>query len=493
LYNEQGTIFMAIAAPGKGFLSLLKKRNFLRLWLAQLISMTILQASNYALLVLIQKTTNSTTLLGLAIISFSVPAIIFGAPAGVFVDHMNKRRVLWGSNCLRALASFLFVIILLTNHVGLIPLYLLTFIISAIGQFFAPAEGATIPMLVSEEELMPALSLFNLTFMLSQALGYIIIPSIALTVLPTFNLSGVTIDSITQLYIIIGILYLVCAVLILSIPYKSFKQTTHKLGANPSLATQTAGIVENIWLETQQGWNFVHRNKQLLLAVIQLSFAGVLILVIAQIATTIVAKLLFLSLSALAFVFAPAGIGLVAGSVFTPRIARRFGKPYTIFAGSAILTLSTLLLPLTTVLARWIQPNGWNTNPFLLLTVACLMLVAGIALNLINTPAQTIIQELTPDWIKGRVLALQLMLYNACSIPILLSIGAISDLFGIDRVLYIMSACEIAFGIWGLSYGRKHPYPIPVVPALPTKKETEVQTQTGLDEVVQRPGRSVDG
>ena len=102
-----------------------------------------------------EELTQSTTLIGLAIISFSLPAILFGAPAGVFVDHMQKRHVLWISNCLRAIATLLFVVSLLLNREALLPMYLLTFIISSIGQFFAPAEGASIPMLVTEDELTP--------------------------------------------------------------------------------------------------------------------------------------------------------------------------------------------------------------------------------------------------------------------------------------------------------------------------------------------------
>ncbi|HEV2659703.1 MAG TPA: hypothetical protein VGU68_03840, partial [Ktedonobacteraceae bacterium] len=60
------------------------------------------------------------------------------------------------------------------------------------------------------------------------------------------------------------------------------------------------------------------------------------------------------------------------------------------------------------------------------------------------------------EWIKGRVLALQLVLYNACAIPIILFIGVFADLFGLDRVLYLMTVCEIAFGAWGVYYNRKH-------------------------------------
>src|SRR5574340_105094 len=154
--------------------------------------MTILNASNYAIIILIQDITGKTTLIALAIISFSIPAVIIGAPAGVFVDHRNKRRVLFYSNILRAIATFGFVISLLLNRNELITIFLLTFLISSIGQFFTPAEGASIPLLVSEEELTSALSLFNITFMLSQAVGFIILAPLMLSLLPTFTIGTVT-------------------------------------------------------------------------------------------------------------------------------------------------------------------------------------------------------------------------------------------------------------------------------------------------------------
>ncbi len=439
-----------------GFRTLLRKRNFLRLWLAQLLSMTIFNASNYALLILIEEVTGSTTLVGLAIICFSLPALLFSAMAGVFVDHMNKRRVLWGSNCLRAIATFIFVISLLLNRSQLIPVYLLTFLISTIGQFFTPAEGSAIPMLVSGEELMPAISLFNITFMLSQALGFILFAPLALSLLPTFTVGHLTVHPIEQLYALIGLLYLICALLIVLIPSVDFvhRRTDDAKGLK---GTQPLSVVSNIWDEMYEGWSFVRHKKALFLAVIQLSFAGVLLLVIGELATPIVTQLLHLPANAMAFVFAPAGIGLVVGSVFMPRITKRIGKSQAILSGTIALTAATLLLPLSTLLARLLQPRSWNANPLLLIAIAFFMFVAGVALDFINIPAQTAIQEQTPDWIKGRVLALQLMLYNACSIPIIFFIGIIADLFGLDRVLYLMSVCELAFGIWGVYYERKHP------------------------------------
>ncbi len=463
---------MPLTARNEGFTTLLKKKNFLLIWLAQLISMTIFYASNFALLVLIEEVTGSTTLVGLAIICFSLPAVLFGAPAGVYVDRMDKRLVLWGSNLLRALATFIFAIVLLIDHHQLIPVYLLTFLVSSIGQFFTPAEGSSIPMLVSEEELMPALSLFNITFMLSQALGFILLAPIILSLLPNITIGSLVIYPIESLYILIAILYGVCAVLTAMLPAAQLSDTANK-ARKPASTQDNLEVVSNMWTEMYQGWAFIRRNKRLFLAVVQLSFAGVLLLVISQLATPIVTKLLLLPANAMAFIFAPAGIGLVIGSIFMPRITNRTGKSRAIVIGCVTLTAITLLLPTSTLLAKTLQPNGWNTNPLLLIFIAILMFAAGFSLDFINIPAQTAIQEYTPDWIKGRVLALQLMLYNACAIPIILFIGAIADLFGLDRVLYLMSICELAFGLWGIYYARKHPRKAPAIQEKPGEAAAE--------------------
>jgi MFS family permease len=445
---------MTTAAPQRGFLTLFKNRNFLLLWLAQLISMTILNASNFALLVLIEDITGSTTLVGLAIICFSIPAVIIGAPAGVFVDHRNKRRVLFYSNILRALATFGFVVSLLINRNELVTVYLLTILISSIGQFFTPAEGASIPLLVDEEELTSALSLFNITFMLSQAIGFLVFAPIILSFLPSFNIFKIPIFPVEVLYAIIGVLYLISALLISLIPTKAFTERKHD--KDEQAGTDTIGALQNVWNEVREGWTFIRRNSQLFLAVIQLSFAGVLLLVIGELATPLVTRLFNLKASLVPIVFAPAGVGLVVGSVVMPRILQRMSKEHAIFIGSLVLAGTIVLLPLSTLLAHFIEKQGLSSGPIYLGAVPLLMFVAGVAIDFINIPAQTAIQESTPEWIKGRVLALQLMLYNACAIPIILFVGGFADAFGLDKVLYLVSAIIVGFGFWGRYYEHKH-------------------------------------
>src|SRR5712691_5781269 len=211
-----------------GFQHVLKNRNFLLLWLAQLISLTILNAANFGIIVLVNDLTHSVFMAGLAIIAFTLPAVPFSAVAGVVVDHMDKRLVLWISNVLRSFTMLLVVVSLLYDRFNLWPLYILTFMTSLIGQFFIPAEGASIPLLVGESELVPALSLFNITMTLSQAIGFLLLGSIIAHVFPPFTLQLATVtlhvQSIDMLFILVALLYLVCAALILCIPARAFEE-----------------------------------------------------------------------------------------------------------------------------------------------------------------------------------------------------------------------------------------------------------------------------
>jgi MFS family permease len=256
------------------------------------------------------------------------------------------------------------------------------------------------------------------------------------------------------LYALIAVLYLVSALLISMIPAKAFTENEHKKAKQTG--NNSISALQNVWNEVREGWSFIRHKSPLFLAVIQLSFAGVLLLVIGELATPLVTRLFNLPASSMAIVFAPAGIGLVVGSIVMPRILQRMSKENAIFIGALVLAVAIVMLPLSTFLAHYLERQGLSSKPIYFGAVPIFMFIAGVAIDFINIPAQTAIQESTPDRIKGRVLALQLMLYNAFSIPILLFIGGIADTLGLDKVIYLVSVSIICFGIWGRYYERKH-------------------------------------
>jgi MFS family permease len=436
-----------------GFLTLLRKRNFLKLWLAQIISMTMLNASNYALITFIGKSTKkeSATDVGMVIIFFCLPAVLLGGITGIFVDRRNKQRVLFLSNCLRAIVTCGFVILFLFNTNQLAIICLLTFLISSIGQFFTPAEGASIPMLVDKEELMPALSLFQVTSLISTPLGFMLFAPLLMGLLPDFAFMGLEVSRTVLLYLIMAILYALCAILVARIPAVHFLEPAAQTKRSPGFFTELSGALRNVWQETSQTWNFVRRRALLFESVVQLSFAGVLLLLISQLASPLVTDLLGLdprsNPNAIALIFAPAGLALAISSLFLPRITAHLGKPLTIFIGCLVLAFMIALLPLSSALM--------SREALHITVVMCVMFLAGIAINFINTPANTAMQEQTPGWIKGRVLAFQLVLYNGSAIPILLLVGILTPIFSLSIVLSMLAAAIAAFGLWGFYYERK--------------------------------------
>lgn len=442
-----------------GFRSVLRNKHFLRLWVAQLISQTIMNAANYGIIILIATQSKSVTATGGAIAAFSLPAALFGAPAGVYVDRLDKRRVLWMSNALRAIASLGFVLTLIINSNALIPVYALIFFIALVGQFFAPAEGAAIPLLVHEDELVNALALFNITFTLSQAAGLIVMGPLIVATLVPYSLGNIlglslTISPVESLFVIVAILYVVCALLVATIPHR--RLLNRVTNEHSRVHARNGERIWGIWAGIAECWTFIRRDHTLFASVLQLSLGGTVIAVIAEIAPSFVHVFFNLPEKYAALVFMPAGAGLIIGSIALPHIIKRINhRANLVGAGVLVLAGCTVLLTFAHSVATHVRPDTWSRSPFYFVGILLLTFLMGLGLDLINIPAQTTMQELSPDWIKGRVLALQMMLFNAVTVPVVFVIGLTADYFHLPPAMNALAALVFAGGFASILYGRK--------------------------------------
>lgn len=432
----------------RGFGSVLRNRYFLRLWMAQLLSQTIMNAANYGLIVLIQTRSKSYLATSLAIVAFALPAAVFGAPAGVLVDRLDRRRVLWVSNVLRAAAAIVFAVSLLVDQHAIIPAYALSFIIAMVGQFFAPAEGAAIPLLVHRDELINALSLFNITFTLAQALGLIALGPLILLFMPSITIGtvhhNIVVQPIESLFVIVAVFYVICSLLILSIPVRRLKMQQQP-GQRKSRVSETRQIY-SIWLGVLECWHFIRIDRRLLISVIQLCIGGLVVAVVAMIAPGFVQEFFRRPPELAAMVLVPAGVGLVLGSAATPRIVRRYQYGRTILVGVIMLSACSVLLTVVRGVSERLIPHWWNWWPYLIVAILLTFLV-GIALDFINVPAQTIMQQRSPDWIKGRVLAVQGMGLNIATVIFVPAMGLAADTFGIAPAMDILGVTIAVTGL----------------------------------------------
>jgi MFS family permease len=438
------------------FRRVLKNRDFLLLWLAQLISLTILNAANYGVIVLVNDTTHSVFLSGLAIIAFTVPAIPFSLIAGVVVDRLNKRLVLWVSNVLRALTMLLVVVSLLYDRTSMWPLFVLTFAASTIGQFFIPAEGASIPLLVGERELMPALALFNISLTISQAVGFLLLGSLVATLFPPFTLHllGLTLNvhSIDMLFVIVTVLYLACAVLILCIPVSAFDETHIRKYQRQETHIEASTALKALWDDMIEGYLIVRQDRLLFFSVIQLSVVGIIMLLIGELAGTFVQQILHRSAANMSIILAPAAIGLVGASTLMPRITERVGKIHLTTIGFITLAVGFIALPTAEWIVQHLNPAHGSESPLFFGIIVVLVLVLGIAMACVNIPTQTIMQERAPESGRARVLSLQFMIYNTGSIPVLLFAGVFAQYLGFNQLIFLISASLLLFCWWGVRY-----------------------------------------
>ncbi len=434
----------------RGYRALFRNPLFLRLWIAQMISQTIMNAANYGLIVLVAVVSQSTTATSGAFVAFSLPAALMGAPAGVLVDRLDRRMVLWVSNALRAIGALIFVFSLLIDPAALWPVYTLTFFIALVGQFFGPAEGAAIPRLVGKSELMNALALFNITFTLAQVAGLILLGPLVLLLAPTIHLGKITILPVAILFILIAVLYVGCALLILSIPKE-------RLDA-PALASVSDGqtIIQRkqhplrlrvIWSGIAEMARFIWNDAILHISVWQLTLAGLILSIVALLAPRFVQEFFHAPPALAALVFLPAGLGVLLGAAMTPYIARRLRYTRTITIGVITLSVSAGFMTFIRWLAPLLDPRGWWHDAPYLAVVMGLTFLIGVALDFINVPAQTRMQEHAPDEIKGRVLSAQTMLLNLVTVVLAPAFGVAADRFGLSGAFNILASSVLILGL----------------------------------------------
>ena len=419
---------MAIVNTSQGFWPVLANRPFQRLWTGQWLSQTSLNTVNFVLIVLVERLTGSSVNLALMILSFTLPGVLFAPISGVIIDRWPKKYVLVASNALRVVMvlGYLVLLRLAPDHSSawvLLALYLLTFVMATIGQFFNPAQAATIPLVVERRNLLAANSLFNLTLALSQVIGLIILGPLAVKLI-----------GINAAFLVASAMYGAAALLLSGLPRDE-----------PSAQPQSA---QSSWRraasELREGAAFVARDRSVLTSMMHLTLIASLVMTLAMLAPGISSRVFHLAPEDAIIVFAPAGVGMLLAAILLGRWGNDIQKQRTVRRGLVAMATSFALFGL---LAWQFQATNQQlvldatvidlpaASAALIFATVALSLSLGVAMSGVNIVSQTLLQEQTPDQLRGRVFSVQFMLNNLVGIPPMLAIGALADLVGIPQML----------------------------------------------------------
>jgi MFS family permease len=426
------------AVPANPELSIWRNREFLLLWLAQAISQTAQNAIWFGIVVLVQRRSNSSTQLSLAVLTLIIPSVIFGVLAGVYVDRWDKRVVLIATNLIRGCIAFSYALFGPVPSLTLGLLFVINFLFSTVGQFFAPAETAMIPTVVPRAKLLQANSLFHLTFTASQLIGLVVLGPLLV------KLGGVDV-----LFMSMAAVIVLCGALVWPLPSSRGEH-------DPQLPSTGKEAIRGVWHDVQDIGHFVLRDRVVGLAMVQWTIGAILGLVVATLVPGFAERLLRVRAEDAVFVMAPAGIGMVVGTALLNRWGDRFEKHFLtnvgLFTVAVCLGLTGGVAYLVDVLTDRDPPltalAGLGEVSMVVPAVMGLALVAGFGFVAIMVPTQTFLQERAPVELRGRVFAVQLMLSNFASIVPLLLLGGLADVIGVDTTLMLIGvAIAVAGGI----------------------------------------------
>src|SRR5579864_4536332 len=358
--------------------------------------------------------TTSTVYIALIQTASALPFFILALPAGSLGDIFDRRRLILGTETWMFVCAVILTVV--TFMGGMTPwlLLLLTLALSLGDAIEAPTWRAIFPELVTKEDLTPALALNGIEFNLARAVG----PGLAGLVIAVVGVAAA---------------FLVDAISFLGVIFVIFTWKRPKRRS----ATPTETLSGASWAAIR----YVRYSPAIQTVLVR---AGIVIFFSSSFWALLpaVAKQLSNSPYGYGIMLGAFGIGAVLGAVVLQRARGKFSTEAVISAATVIfgaILVSTALLHNLTLLCG-------------------LMLFGGASWTVFMSLFNTIIQKLAPDWVRARVLASYLFVFQG-------SVALGSTLWGFVAQRNTLQLALLISGAGiGLSLLLQFPFRLPSVP-----------------------------
>jgi MFS family permease len=396
------------------FFLALRYRPFTYLWFSEVFSQIAMNMLNFILLLVVYSLTSSNTAVSGIVLSFTIPATIFGIIAGAYVDRWNKKNVLIVTNILRAVLLF----VLAFLHSNLIAVYAISFLGAIITQFFIPAETPIIPLLVPREHLISANALFSMAWFGSVLVAYAMSGPFLL-VLGTTNAMFI----LSAIFVLAAI----CAVLIM------FKNS-HEL--------EKKHVTISIGAEIKHAFHAILKIRDVTYAFGLLVFSQILLLVISVLGPGYAQHILGINVNEFPLLFVtPAVIGMAVGAYLVANFFHGFNRHKSANIGLFIAAVVVLLMPYGSKVTsqgfvqvlNTILPHIFDITILHVMVVLAFLL--GVANSFMFVPSNTLVQENTTDEMRGKVYGALNSVASFFSIIPVIMVGSLADIFGVGNVL----------------------------------------------------------
>ncbi len=344
-------------------------RDYRLLWQGNSITSMGYWMQHVAIGWLILDLTGSPFFLGVAGFCRAAPMLVLAPVAGVLADRVNRRLIILTSQIGLFVITTLITFLIFSDRITVTHILIASTFHGIAIAIQLPARQALVPQIVGREKLTNALALFSTTQSLSRVLG----PSVAGVIMGVAGVGWcVAFQSLSYLWAIGNVLQM-------------------RIPGPKRIGRASAGVFANL----REGLEFCFRTKpllfQLLLAVAPIVLAMPYMTLLPAFARDVYS----IGPGGLGLLYASMGIGALTGSMLLA--SRRGGIRRKQFATVLVAVANGVFLIVFSV-APWL--------PVALLALA----VVGAAGSAFTTLNGTVVQELAPDNLRGRVSGIYLLL-----------------------------------------------------------------------------------
>jgi MFS family permease len=377
--------------PADGeFSALVRERNFVRVWAGLAASHIGDFAYSITALVSLSGHGFGASVFATLLIAQVAPASVVGLLGAQLVDRFSRKRLMILADVVRAGAV---ATLLVVPSPTPLHFYVVAACLGSFGALFRPSLGAALPNIVPPRLLVAANSAltatFNLAVMIGPALGGLL--AAHLGVEPTFALDAGT--------------FLFSATLLVRL----------RGGESPGLVMQArAALVEGVRYSL---------STPLVRVIMVVTGVGMVAAAIrSPLEPLFILKAIHGHPQDLGFAEACWGLGMVLGSIASPSMARRWRRMRLVATGMGTIGLSVLGAAVATSL----------------FTVLLLWLAAGFGNAMVTVSYSSLLQERTPDRVRGRVVAASDALLDGAIVAGALSAGWLGAALGV-RGAFVVS------------------------------------------------------
>lgn len=334
----------------------------------------------------------------------TLPVFLLAIPAGVLSDILDRRRFLIIIQVLLACVSLTLLMMAKTNTLTVEYLIALTFLGGVGTALMGPTWQAIVPELVPKAELKTAVGLNSLGINIARALG----PAVGGLLLAAFGAAAAYgADVLSYVFVIAALLW-----------WKRPKKVDD-------------GLSEQFFGAFRAGVRFARASRDLHVVLLRAAVFFIFASSVWALLPLVARRMLGGSAGFYGILLGAVGVGAILGAVILPMLRRRLNTDGLVLASAAVAAIVMAALSFA--------PPQW--------AAVLLLLLLGVGWIVALTTFNGVAQSILPNWVRGRGLAIYLMVFSGAMAAGSLGWGLLAQEIGVPATLLAGAAGLLVAGL----------------------------------------------